>query len=204
MQNFNTMKLPIYKMMISDDETDAAEVDFVSLVDSPAIQRNFLKFKEARQMFEVVDEEQQVVSGPAMVPDFPMFRNDEQGQYYAVFDAATIAKIAQRFFKKGYQRNINEDHKPDAIVADSVFFESWLTDKAKGKKPLKGFEDMPDGTWFLTAKINSADTWAKIKSGELKGFSVEGFFEVRPVGEPVDPEQAILAEVQKIIDSVED
>jgi hypothetical protein len=198
------MELPVYRLVISDNEADEAEVNFVSLVDSPAIQRNFLQFKEARQMFAVQDDEQRIVSGPAMVPDFPMFRNDQMGQYYAVFDAQTINSIAYRFFKKGYQANINEDHQVDALVKDSVFFESWIVDRQKGKHPLNGYDDMPDGTWFLTAKINNADTWERIKSGELKGFSVEGLFEFVKVGDPVDPEAAILAEVQKIIESVKE
>jgi hypothetical protein len=37
-------KLPLYKMFIADDIDGEEEVDFVALVESPAIQRNFLAF----------------------------------------------------------------------------------------------------------------------------------------------------------------
>lgn len=200
------MKFPIYMLEISDNEADEAEVDCVSLVSKPAIQRDFLAFNEAArpQHFAIQDEEQRIVSGPAMVPDYPIFRNDDNGQYYTVFSAETISKIAQRFFKKGYQTNLNEEHNGGAVIPNSVFFESWITNKAAGKKPLKGFEDVPDGTWFLTAKINSDETWGKIKSGELRGFSVEGMFNFNPVSIPADPEEALLAQVKEIIDSVKD
>jgi len=196
------MELPVYTLTISDDEKDNAEVNFVSLVETPAIERNFLAFRN-QQLFAIQDEDQRIVSGPAMVPDMPIFRSDENGQYYVVFDAAAIGKIAYRFFKKGYQANINTNHSPDALVVDSVFFESWLVDREKGKAPMKGFEDLPDGTWFLTAKINSPDTWTKIKSGEYKGFSVEGLFEYTRVAK-VDPERALLEQVKEILDQIED
>lgn len=197
---------PIFQLLISDDETDNAEVDFVSLVDRPAIQRDFLTFRE-KIRFAVQDEDQRIVTGPAMIPDAPIYRNDDNGQYYVVFDAATINKIAYRFFKKGYQANINIMHERGSVVADSVFFESWVVDRTKGKMPLTAFEDLPDGTWFLTAKINNPDIWAKIKSGEYKGFSVEGLFDYKPAGN-IDPSEVAMAKVLKdivnILNQVED
>jgi hypothetical protein len=36
--------------------------------------------------------------------------------------------------------------------------------------------DLPDGTWFVKMEILNDDMWNKIKSGELKGLSIEGFF----------------------------
>jgi hypothetical protein len=196
------LQFPIFKLTISDNEQDDAEVNFVSLVDRPAIQRDFLVFSE-QQMFDIQDDDQRIVTGPAMIPDSPIYRNDDNGQYYVVFDADTINKIAYRFFKKGYQANINTMHKADSIVANSVFYESWVVDRDKGKMPLAAFKDVPDGTWFLTAKINNDETWAKIKSGEYKGFSVEGLFDYTPVAS-VDPEDALLKEIMKIVRKVKD
>lgn len=193
---------PIFKLTISEDEQDDAEVNFVSLVDRPAIQRDFLVFRD-KQLFDIQDEDERIVTGPAMIPDAPIYRNDDNGQYYVVFDAATINKIAYRFFKKGYQANINIMHQSGNVVADSVFYESWVVDRDKGKMPLAAFKDLPDGTWFLTAKINSEETWQKIKSGEYKGFSVEGLFDYTPVA-AVDPEEAILKEIMKIVKKVKE
>jgi hypothetical protein len=193
---------PIFKLTISEDEQDDAEVNFVSLVDRPAIQRDFLVFRD-KQMFDIQDEDERIVTGPAMIPNAPIYRNDDNGQYYVVFDAATINKIAYRFFKKGYQANINIMHQSGNVVANSVFYESWVVDRDKGKMPLAAFKDLPDGTWFLTAKINSEETWHKIKSGEYKGFSVEGLFDYTPIAS-IDPEEALLNEIMKIVKKVKE
>lgn len=192
--------LPVFELRISDKLTDDSEVNFVALVDRPAIQRDFLTFNETTR-FAVEDEEQHIVTGPAMIPDSLIYRNDTKGEYYVVFGAETINQIAHKFFQKGYQANINIMHKQDAVVSDSVFYESWLVDREKGKMPLKGFEDLPDGTWFLTAKINNEDTWQKIKSGEYKGFSVEGLFDYSPT-DNVSPEQELLNQIVDILNSI--
>lgn len=194
------MELPVFELIISDNPTDDTEVNYVSLVDMPAIQRDFLAFKRQAR-FAIQDEEQRIVTGPAMIPDLPIYRRDDNGEYFVVFGAGTIRMIAQKFFLKGYQGNINQQHQADTTVPDSVFFESWLVDRAKGKAPLAGFEDLPDGTWFLTAKINSDDAWAKVKNGEFKGFSVEGMFDYVPL-QSVDPEQAVVEKIQSILSIV--
>jgi predicted nuclease with TOPRIM domain len=36
--------------------------------------------------------------------------------------------------------------------------------------------DLPNGTWFVKMKITNDDLWKKIKEGELKGLSIEGYF----------------------------
>jgi hypothetical protein len=114
------MDLPIYKLIISSDLEDEAEVDFVALVDRPAIQRNFLTFNE-RQKFEIVSEDKKIVSGALMIADMPIYRsNEEFGEHYVVFDADTIQKIAEKFFKKGYQSNVNEMHDPNKAVLGLV------------------------------------------------------------------------------------
>lgn len=195
-------KLPIYKFGISDDEDDNTEVNFVSLVDKPAIEKNFLAFSQARQMFAIESEEQRIVTGPAMIANMPIYRKDDMGEYFAVFEADQIAKIAHRFFKKGYQGNINTDHNPASAVPDSVFFESWIVDREKGKQPLKGFEDVPDGSWFLTAKISNDAAWAKVKSGEFKGFSVEGLFQMKQPADNPDPAEAVMKQIEEILNNV--
>jgi hypothetical protein len=194
-------ELPVFQLTISDDESDDNEVNFVSIVDNPAIQRDFQAFSNM-QRFDIQNDEQRIVTGPAMIPDTPIYRNDQNGQYYVIFNADTIRKIAYRFFKKGYQANINLMHEQGSVVTDSVFFESWVVDKGKGKQPLTAFKDLPDGTWFLTAKINDPAVWDKVKSGEYKGFSVEGIFDYTPVAS-IDPEEAVLREIMKVIKKID-
>src|SRR3954462_8547965 len=195
-------KLPVFKLYISDNEDDDGEVNFVSLVGKPAIQRDFQVFADT-QRFAIQDEEEHIVTGPAMIPDAPIYRNDDNGQHYVVFEPNTIKKIAYRFFKKGYQANINMMHEQGSIATNSVFYESWVVDREKGKQPLAAFKDLPDGTWFLTAKINDPAVWAKVKSGEYRGFSVEGLFDYKRVAE-VNEEEELLKAIGKIISKIKD
>jgi hypothetical protein len=137
--------------------------------------------REKMQAFAVINEEERIVVGPAMIPDKRIFRRDEDGTEYEVFFTKnTIRIIAEKFFKKGFQNNGNEMHDSKKPV-DMVFFQSWIADESKGIPKMKQFEDLPDGTWFLGAKVNSDDAWAKVKDGTFKGFSVEGMFDMLPV-----------------------
>jgi hypothetical protein len=92
--------LPIYELKISDAET---EVDYVALVDEPAIQRDFVAFNKAQQKYQF-NEEKRIISGPLMVPDMLIYRNNELfGEHYVKFSAQTIKDIVVKFFKKKYQ-----------------------------------------------------------------------------------------------------
>jgi hypothetical protein len=170
------MDLPIYKLIISSDLEDEAEVDFIALVDRPAIQSNFLAFKE-RQKFEIISEDKHILSGALMIADMPIYRNNEEfGEHYVVFDADTIQQIAEKFFKKGYQSNVNEMHDASKAIEGVTMFESWIVNRDMGKMPINGFEDAKDGSWFGSYKVDNEEVWAKVKSGEFQGFSVEGIF----------------------------
>ena len=175
------MGLPIFRCVIDDSLESDLQVEFVSLVDKPAIEKNFLAFKEERLRFNI-DQEQRIVSGPAMLADMLIFRRDPViGDYYTVFDKPTILSIVQKFFKRGFIHNFNLQHDPSQTTSGLTIYESFITDEARGIMPMKGFEDAKDGSWFLTAKVDDDAIWEKVKSGEVKGFSVEGLFRQVPV-----------------------
>lgn len=170
------MDLPVYLLDISEDMNDDAEVDYVALVDKPAIQKNWNAFKN-QQRFEVVSEDKRIISGPLMLADVPIFRSDATyGDYYVVFSKDTIFKIAQKFFKRGYQSNVNLMHSANAQVEGVTMFESFITDQSRGILPMKGFEDAPEGSWFGSFKVDNDEVWNDVKEGKFKGFSVEGLF----------------------------
>jgi hypothetical protein len=135
--------------------------------------------KQKMQSFAVINEDERVVIGPAMIPDLPIYRKDETGEYYVFFDKKTIETIALKFYQKGFQQNANEMHAKS--VDGITFFQSWIADESKGIPKMKQFENLPDGTWFLGAKINNDETWAKVKDGTFKGFSVEGMFDMTEI-----------------------
>ena len=196
------MDLPIYQLEISDDLNDGAEVDFVALVDRPAIERNFLKFKEARSNFAIQSEDRRIVSGALMLADTPIYRNDQNGEYYVTFTKETIEKIAQKFFKKGYQSNVNLMHDEMQAVDGITLYESFIVDPSRGIAPMKGFEDAPEGSWFGSFKVENDEVWQKIKSGEFKGFSVEGIFNYKKEKQPMSVEEAMWSQIVSILEQV--
>lgn len=186
--------LPIYELTV--DEVDEG-VNFVALVDVPAIEKPFMafakapsvEFKKAAQAKYKFSEtgERRVLTGPLMIPDTPIFRSDSKGEYYVIFSKETIRKIVQKYFKQGNQHNVNANH---SYELDGVFmFESYLTDASRGILPPMGYEGTPDGSWFGSFKVENDEIWANREA--FKGFSVEGLFGMK---EEVD--ESTLKEIQ--------
>jgi len=196
------MKLPIYQLEISEDLNDDVEVDFVALVDRPAIERDFLMFKEAKANFIIQSEDRRIVSGALMLADTPIYRNDQNGEYYVTFTKDTIEKIAQKFFKKGYQSNVNLMHDEALAVEGVTMYESFIVDSSRGVMAMKGFEDAPEGSWFGSFKVENESVWNKIKSGEFKGFSVEGIFNYKKGKQPMSVEESLWSEICSILEQV--
>ena len=195
-----SMELPLYMLEISEDLNDDAEVQFVSLVDRPAIQKNWNAFKN-EQKFQIVSEDKRIISGCAMLADTPIFRSDASfGDYYVAFSKETIVKIVQKYFKKGYQNNVNLMHDPNQIETGVTIFESFISDKSRGIQPMKGFEDAPDGSWFVSMLVENDSVWEQVKAGMVNGFSIEGIFNYAP---KVSKEQQVMNEIYKILEEVE-
>jgi hypothetical protein len=198
------MELPIFKSLISENDSDDLEVSFIAIVDGPAIKANFLAFKEQPLSFAITNEDEQIVTGLAMVADQPIYRRDKDGEFYVYFDASTIKKIAQRFFRKKYNFNLNLNHDPNYKTEDVYVFESWIVDREKGKPPMDQFKDVANGSWFISAKIDNPELWQRIKDGEFNGFSVEGFFNLQRTGEPTKSDEEQFAdEVKKLLQEFE-
>lgn len=166
-------KLPVYKMMIDSDETGT---EFVSLVEQPAIEVNWKAFNEVKKYgFERVGEEQKL-AGYFMIPDLPIYRNDEMGEYMIVFDKEQISKMAEKFNKETRTQNINYEHQPNSKVDGAFIAENWIVDGEVDKASKFGFE-LHDGGWFGIVKIDDKNFWdEQIKGGKVYGFSIEGLF----------------------------
>ena len=169
------MELPIYKLVINPEDEDTG-VEFVALVNTPAIERNFHAFKS--QKF-TADDEKRIVTGPLMIPDQLIYRRDNSfGEYYVTYDAEMVKKIAEKFMRTQNSNNVNKEHKDQV---DGVFmFETFLKDSSRGISAPNGFEDLPEGTWFGSYKVYNDEVWKDVKDGTFKGFSVEGEFLHQP------------------------
>jgi len=195
-----SMELPLYMLEISDDLNDDAEVQFVALVDRPAIQKNWNAFKN-EQKFQIVSEDKRIISGCAMLADTPIFRSDASfGDYYVAFSKDTITKIVQKYFKKGYQNNVNLMHDPNQVETGVTMFESFISDKSRGIEPMKGFEDAPDGSWFVSMLVENDAVWQQVKEGKINGFSIEGIFNYTPIA---PKEEVLMSQIYSILKEVD-
>ncbi|WP_322518624.1 XkdF-like putative serine protease domain-containing protein [Chitinophaga sancti] len=166
--------IPTYEIFI--DENEDSFVSAVALVDKPAIEKNFFAFNEHTKLQFSYDDERQELIGPAMIPDIEIYRKEQNtgAEYNVFFSKETIRQIAQVFFKKNFANNTNISHTD--IPAHSYIFQSYIVDDDKGIKSPKGI-DVPDGSWIVGMKVTDNTVWQDIKSGKLKGFSVEGLFQ---------------------------
>lgn len=192
------MELPIYDLRISNKENDDAEVSFIALVDTPAIKRDFIAFKDAVK-FEVVNEDEHIITGPLMIPEQLIYRASEKfGEHYVKFSSDTIKSISIKFAKKGYQKNVNLMHDA-AMQADGLtMFESFISNAKRGIKPMDAFKDLPDGTWFGSFYVENGKVWKLIKEGRVKGFSVEGLFDYE---NPMTKDEQALHKLKEILNS---
>jgi len=132
--------------------------------------------KMSKQYFQT-DDEKRIVLGPAMIPDQKIFRKDNMGNpYYVFFSPETIKMIAEKYMRNKYTDNNDQMHDGKA-VKDVYVVESWIKEDETDKSVKYGYGDLPIGTWFVSMKVRNDETWNKVKSGELNGFSVSGFFE---------------------------
>jgi hypothetical protein len=136
------------------------------------------KEKMSNQNFSIDNEEQQIVLGPAMIPNQKIFRKGQDGQpYYVFFTPETIFSISNKYMKNKYTDNNDQMHDGKA-VKDVYVLESWIKEDMEYDKGNKyGYSDLPVGTWFVSMKINNPEIWKKVKNGTYNGFSVSGYFE---------------------------
>ena len=161
--------------LILDEEDFEAGVEAISIVESPAIESDFVALKNQEIKLAEVDKEKKILMGALLIPDKPIYRNGSEGEYYIFFSKDTIVKASQMFLQNGNQSNSTLEH--NQALNGLTLVESWLVeDKAKDKTALYGL-DVPVGTWMGSVKVNNDDVWNEyVKTNKVKGFSIEGYF----------------------------
>lgn len=168
------MNLPIFNIEI--DEKDSTGCYTISLVEQPAVEVDFLKFDKDEPIQLQLNEEKHIINGVAIRADFPIYRNSrEYGEHYVVFTKDVIKQIIEKYSKLGFNNLVNIEHNSTDYVDDITMVESYLIDREKGINP-SNFSKIEDGSWITSFKVNDMDLWERIKNGEVKGFSIEGFF----------------------------
>ena len=167
-------KIKKYKVGI-DSETEA-----ISMVTEPAIESDFVFLSKDKAIVKEAfsNDEKHMVYGAVLRPDFPIYRNDGENEYYLEFTSESIERMARDYMMNYRQGNVTIQHEE---YANEVFMvESWIKqDMDKDKSVSVGLDkSLPIGTWFCGFYVNNNDVWDRIKSGELKGFSVEAMIDI--------------------------
>ena len=155
----------------------------ISLVNAPATEETFIAMAKQEKIvkFAKVDEEQRILMGLVLQPDQLIYRVDEDGNEFEMFfSAETIKDFSQNFFQSGFQLNSKLEHNEP--IEGVTFVESWLVENPKVDKSAAFGLEYPKGSWLVSMKVDNDDIWNNyIKTGELKGFSIDGMVELEEV-----------------------
>ena len=175
-------KLKVYEYVFNPETMPGIEL--ISLVYEPATELVgvALSAQVDEIKFSAVDGEERVLVSPILIPKQMIFRKEIDGEPGYVFASKeTIKQLQQSFVKNGNQNNSNIEHEGDFITG-ITFTEQWLVrDSSNDTINAYGFKDIPEGSWCVKAQL-SQELWDDyIKTGKVKGFSVEGLLGIKRV-----------------------
>tara|TARA_R100001594_G_scaffold31677_1_gene59046 strand:- start:363 stop:1088 length:726 start_codon:yes stop_codon:yes gene_type:complete len=199
---YENLKTTSIKELIIANENEELAIDAISLVSSPAIEQDFVFFGKEKNNLTLakIDEEKRMLVSPALIPNKQIFRYDPNtdSEYYVFFSKATVARAAELYLKHNNHHKATYEHQDR--VSGVLTVESWIKEGEQDKSKLYGF-DLPNGTWFVKMKIQNEELWQKIKEGELKGLSIEGYFtdKMEKMAEKEPTNEEILSALNEII-----
>jgi len=160
--------------LILDEENEDNGITAISVVENPAIEEDFIALKNQEVKFAEQDKEKRILMGAALIPNKPIYRKNEEDEYYIFFSKDTVRKASELFFIKGNQSESTLEHK--VALEGLTVVESWIVESDKDKSRHYGME-VPVGTWMVSMKVNNDEVWNEyVKSGKVKGFSIEAYF----------------------------
>ena len=191
----------ITELVISEENEELA-IDAISLVTSPAIEVDFVYFNNSKNnlTFAKVDEEKRELISPALIPNKQIYRYDANtdSDYYVYFSKDTVKKAAYSYLKHNNHHKATYQH--EQRVSGVLTVESWIKEGDQDKSNLYGY-DLSVGTWFVKMKIENEDLWKRIKEGELKGLSIEGYFidKLETLSKPTYTDEQIRTAYKELI-----
>lgn len=188
--------------LVIDEANESLAIDCISLVSAPAIEENMVYMSKAKNNLTLakVDEEQKVLISPALIPSKSIYRYDADtdSDYYVYFSKDTVKKCAYSYLKNNNHHKATYEHQDR--VSGVLTVESWIIEDTKtDKSTLYGFS-LPTGTWMVKMSITNEELWSKIKSGDIKGLSIEGFFTSKY--ESMQKQEATDEEILKALNEI--
>jgi len=160
--------------LIIDENEELSGVDAVSIVEFPAIESNFVSLNQQLALAKV-DDEKRILMGAALIPNKHIYRRNGNDEYYIFFSDETVRKASELFLMNSNQNNATLEHQKE--LKDLSIVESWIVEDAEMDKSKKYGLDAPVGSWVVSMKVNNDTIWNDfVKTGKVKGFSIEGYF----------------------------
>lgn len=184
------------ELIIKDESKDG--VFAISLVESPAIEEDFVYLSSHEIELKVVDEEQRIVVGYALIPDKEIYRKVKDTEFNIIFSKETVRLTSELYMKQLNLNNVTVDHTKKIQGASVI--ESWITEDEKHDKVnLYGLKPILGG-WVVKMKIYNDEEWKSVKDGKYKGFSIEGKFDgFEALEQKKQDKMDLIEEVKEII-----
>jgi hypothetical protein len=189
--------------LVLDEMQLANGIDAISIVESPAIESNFIALNSQKVEFKAVDEDKRILLGPALIPNKPIYRNQDNEEFYVYFSKATIEKASQLYLKRGNQAKATLEHQ--ISLAGLTLVESWIkVDMEKDKSAAYGLND-PIGTWYVAMKVDNEEIWTEfVKTGKVKDFQLKVSLPTKSTEmTKVSKEDLILSQLRELLSKIE-
>lgn len=157
-----------------DEEDEVSGIEAISIVSSPAIEEEFVALKNQEFKLAEIDAEKRLLLGPALIPNKPIYRKTVDKEYYIYFSRKTVRQASELFFKRSNQNKSTIEH--ELPLKGLTVVESWIVESETDKTRIYDM-DVPIGTWMISMKVDNDEIWNDyVKTGKVKGFSIEGYF----------------------------
>ena len=182
--------------LILDEEQEEGGIEAISIVESPAIESDFVALNNQEIKLAEIDKEKRILLGALLIPNKPIYRTGDEGEYYIFFSKDTIVKASQMYLRNGYQNNSTLEH--DQALKGLTLVESWIVESETQDKSRKYGLNVPVGTWMGAVKVNNDEIWNEyVKTDKVKGFSIEGYF-----ADKMEKPKESLSEEDKILEKI--
>jgi len=186
--------------LVLDEEQDSF-IEAISVVEYPAIESDFVALKSQEFKFAQADKDRKILIGPILIPNKPIFRKNGEEEYYIYFSRDTVQKASQLYLKQGNQSNSTLEH--NSKIEGLTLVESWLVeDKQNDKSNMFGM-DLPLGSWVGAIKVENDEIWNDyVKTGKVKGFSIEGYFANKAELSKQNEDTILLNQLKELLTNV--
>jgi len=166
-------ELDLIELFIDEEESDNG-IQAISLVESPAIEENFVALSKHKVEFKAVDEDKRIIIGLALVPDKPIYRRKGDYEYNITFSKETVRKGAEMYLKSLRNNNTTLEHQQ--LTSGVSIIESWIVEDTEKDKTALYNLNAKKGAWAVVMKIDNEDVWKDVKEKKYLGLSIEGVF----------------------------